>query len=289
MSQATQPVSNKIAIAFDFDDTLVPDTYDSLIEAIGYDAKTFRKERYYPLLEAGWDGIPARFHTIIEASKDRPAGDKITRSFLQSFGQQITPFPGVSEMFDRLRQVASAIDESIEIEFYIISSGFIELARSSRIAKHFRAMWGCEFHYDSSGEVVCLKRTVTHPEKTRYLYYISRGIDAYSEDNLSFIYEDVSPDELYLPLTQIIYAGDGTSDLPCFALLNQAGGTVIGVYKEGTPHDWAEEYKVSQSQRVHNLVPADYTEHSQMMQSLTLAVESLCKQIQLRQLSLKSS
>ncbi|MEM1251898.1 MAG: haloacid dehalogenase-like hydrolase [Cyanobacteria bacterium P01_H01_bin.21] len=289
MTQATRPVSGKIAIAFDFDDTLVSDSYDALITAMGYDPKVFREERYYPLLESGWDGIPARFYTIVEESQRRPASDKITRSFLQSFSQGLTPFPGVPKMFDRLRQVASDIDDSIEIEFYLISSGFIDIARNTNIAKHFRAMWGCEFHFGKNDEVVCLRRTVTHPEKVRYLYYISRGIDSHSEDNLSFIYQDVPVDELYMPLSQMVYVGDGTSDLPCFAMLNQAGGTVIGVYKHGTPDEWAQQYQVTSSQRVHNLALADYSEGSQMMRSLILTVESLCKQIQLRKLSFETA
>ena len=284
MPKATHPVSSKIAIAFDFDDTLVSDSYDALIEAMGYKPKTFRDERYYPLLESGWDGIPARFHTVVEESRRRPAGEKITRSFLKSFGQGLTPFPGVAEMFDTLRQVARNIDSDIEIEFYLISSGFIDIARSTSIAKHFKALWGCEFHFDENDEVVCLKRTVTHPEKVRYLYYISKGIDTHGEDDLSFIYKDVPVDDLYMPLSQIAYIGDGTSDLPCFAMLNQAGGTVIGVYKKGTPSDWAEQYQVTPSQRVYNLALADYSEGSQMMRSLTLTVESLCKQIQIKKL-----
>ena len=285
MLRATRPVSNKIAIAFDFDDTLVSDSYDSLINAMGYEVQQFRRERYYPLLEDGWDGIPARFHTVVQESLSRPQEKKITREFLESFSQQLQPFPGVADMFDRLRQTAHAIDSEIEVEFYLISSGFIDIARNTSIAKHFKAMWGCEFHFSDTGEVVCLRRTVTHPEKVRYLYHISRGVDSHSADDLSFIYEDVAPEDRYLPLEQLVYVGDGTSDLPCFAMLNRAGGTTIGVYKDGTPHEWAKEYQVSPGQRVHNLTPADYREGSQMMRSLTLVVESLCKQIQLRQMS----
>lgn len=73
MIKATHPVSNKIAIAFDFDDTLVPDSYDALIKAMGYQPKAFREERYYPLLKNGWDGIPARFHAVVEESRHCPA------------------------------------------------------------------------------------------------------------------------------------------------------------------------------------------------------------------------
>ncbi|NEP15548.1 MAG: HAD family hydrolase [Leptolyngbya sp. SIO4C1] len=286
MNQATQPLFNRIAVVFDFDDTLVPDTYDALIEDLGHDAKRFREERYYPLLKEGWDGISARFYTLIQESQQRSESQKITQNYLAEFGQRHQPFSGVSETFEHLRQQTRNFDSDIEIEFYLITSGFVEIARNSSIASEFKAMWGCEFHYSETGEIQYLKRSVSHPEKTRYLYYLSKGIESHSEDDLLFVYEDVPPEELQIPLNQVIYVGDGTSDLPCFSLMNQTGGIGIGVYPDGTAKDWAQEYKVSRSQRVANLAPADYSEASELRQSLTLAVESLCKQIELRQLSL---
>ncbi|MGB3615684.1 MAG: hypothetical protein WBA10_17950 [Elainellaceae cyanobacterium] len=282
MVQATQPVSNVIAIAFDFDDTLVPDSYDAVIKSLGHEPKTFREERYYPLLNDGWDGIPARFYTLVDESKRQSEGKKITSEFFKAVGQQHVPFPGVPEMFGRLRQCCRDSNAEITLEFYLITSGFVEIARNTTIAEEFTAMWGCEFHYSESGEVVHLKHDVSHAEKPRYLHYLSKGVDSHSEDDLLFAYDDVADDELRLPLSQIIYVGDGTSDLPCFELLNAAGGTSIGVNKDGS--DWAKKHKVTKSQRVDNLVPADYSEGSEMMASLLLAVESLCKRIQLRQL-----
>lgn len=282
MVQATQPVSNVIAIAFDFDDTLVPDSYDAVIKHLGHDVGTFRQERYEPLLKSGWDGIPARFYTLIQESRRRPEGEKITAEFFENIGQQHAPFPGVPDMFDKLRRCCQENNADIELEFYLITSGFVEIARATAIADEFKAMWGCEFQYSEAGEVDHLKHDVSHAEKPHYLHYISKGIDSHSEEELLSAYEDIADDALRLPLSQIIYVGDGTSDLPCFELLNRSGGTSIGVNKEGG--DWAQKHKVSKSQRVDNLVPADYSEGSEMMQSLLLAVDSLCKRIQLRQL-----
>jgi trehalose-6-phosphatase len=83
----------------------------------------------------------------------------------------------------------------------------------------------------------------------------------------------------------MIYVGDGASDVPCFSVLNDEGGIVIGVYKGDTAAKWSQQIQVTESQRVMNLAPADYQAESELMRSLTLAVESLCKQISLRQLS----
>lgn len=282
MSGSTKPLSKRIAIAFDFDDTLVRDTYDSLIEHLGHDSQTFRRDRYQPLIDAGWDGVSARFYTLIQESARR--SQKITRDFLADFARGVTPFPGVQEMFDRLRQSARAVEPGIELEFYLITSGLVEIARHNDIASHFKAMWGCEFHYNERGEIDFLKRSLKHPEKPRYLLFLSRGIEQHGEDELEFVYQDVPQEQLSIPLSQVIYVGDGTSDLPCFALLNKSGGTAIAVYKDGTAQDWTRQYNISKSQKVANLAPADYSEDSELMRSLTVAVESICKQIVLREM-----
>lgn len=206
MTLATKPLSNYIAVVFDFDDTLVPDTVDSLLESLGIDALKFRQERIQPLVDNGWDKILARFYAIIEESKRQ--GNKITQEYLGKFGQQLAPFDGVPEMFEGQQQ-----------------------------------------------------------------------------DGKTFVYRDVPPEELHVPLTQVIYVGDGASDIPCFSLLNEEQGTAVGVYKDSTPAEWNREIEISKSQRLVNLATAEYKQDSELMRSLTIAVESLCKQISLLQLS----
>ncbi|HAZ46938.1 MAG TPA: haloacid dehalogenase-like hydrolase [Cyanobacteria bacterium UBA11369] len=283
MTLATKPLSNYIAVVFDFDDTLVPDTVDSLLESLGIDALKFRQERIQPLVDNGWDKIMARFYAIIEESKRR--GNKITQEYLAKFGQELAPFDGVPEMFDRLRRSAYEINPKVEVEFYLISCGMVDIARYNCIAPNFKEMWGCEFHYNKDGGIEFLKKIVTHTEKTRYLFQIAKGIEGQQQDGKTFVYRDLPPEELHVPLTQVIYVGDGASDIPCFSLLNEEQGTAIGVYKDRTPEEWNREIEISKSQRLANLAPAEFGEGSELMRSLTLAVESLCKQISLLQLS----
>lgn len=281
--QATKPVCNRIAIVFDFDDTLAPDTFDELITQLGLDVHEFRQQRYEPLKRAGWDHVAARFYCLIQESKQRK--EKITKDYLIQFGQDLKPFDGVTEMFDRLHQGVHELNPEIELEFYMITGGFAEVVRHTCIAPYFMQIWGCEFHYAENGEIEFLKRSISHTEKTRYLMYIASGQEQVDGDGRSFAYRDVSEDQLHVPLAQMIYVGDGASDVPCFSVLNDEGGMVIGVYKEDTAKEWSQQIEVTESQRVLNLAPADYREESELMRSLTLAVESLCKQIALRQLS----
>jgi hypothetical protein len=188
-------------------------------------------------------------------------------------------------MFDHLQKRAKEINPKVEVEFYLITCGMVEIARHNCIAPYFKAMWGCEFHYGKDSGIEFLKKIVTHTEKTRYLFQLAKGIEHQKNDGQTFIYRDVPAEELHVPLTQVIYVGDGASDIPCFSLLNEENGIAIGLYKDNTPEEWKRELSITQSQQVMNLAPVDYSENSELMQSLTLAVESICKQISLRQLS----
>ncbi len=285
--QATQSVCNRIAVVFDFDDTLAPDTFDQLLKSLGLDADQFRQQRYEPLKQAGWDHVAARFYCLVQESKCRTESEqKITRDYLIQFGQQLQPFPGVTAMFDRLHQLVHEHNPRVELEFYLITGGIGEVVRNTPIAHYFKQIWGCEFHYSKTGEIEFLKRSISNTEKTRYLMHIVSGRDQVDGSGKSFAYRDVPASELHIPLSQVIYVGDGASDVPCFSVLNDEGGMAIGVYKGSTTDAWSHQIEVSESQRVINLAPADYRVESELMRSLTLAVESLCKQISLKQLSI---
>lgn len=283
MSLATKPFSKYIAVVFDFDDTLVPDTVDNLLESLSIDSQEFRQQQIQPLINQGWDEIIARFYTIIAESKRQ--NHKINQEYIAELGRKLSPFNGVSEMFNRLRKSAKKINPKVEIEFYLITCGMVEIARHNCIAPEFKAMWGCEFHYNEKGGIEFMKKLVTHTEKTRYLFQLAKGDDNHQDNGKSYVYRDLPQEELRIPLSQVIYVGDGASDIPCFSLLNEEQGVAIGVYKNSTAEAWSRELNISESQRVVNLAPAEYEEDSELMRSLTLAVESMCKQISLAQLS----
>ncbi len=285
MTTATKAVHNRIAIVFDFDDTLAPNSYRSLVERCGLSYDTFKDERVQPLLDAGWDEILAKFYCLIEESRQHN-NQPITQSLLADIGGEIQFFDGVPEMFDRLRKVVRDLAPGVDLEFYLLSSGILEIARGTPIASKFKDMWGCEFHFDDDGAIRFIKKIVTHPEKVRYLLQLSRGVGATGEQGQpAHVYRPVPESELYLPLEQIIYVGDGSSDMPVFRLLNDRKGTAIGVFKGQSADEWNGFKSMHSRRRVDNLAPVDYREEGELMQSLTLAVESICKRIALHQLS----
>jgi len=281
--QSTKPVCNRIAIVFDFDETLGSDTYDEAIKSLGLDVQAFRQKYYEPLKEQDWDHTLARAYTLIQESQRREPGDRITRDRLIQIGQNLQMFDGLDAMFDRLHHRVHELNPKVELEFYIISGGIEEIACHTPISSHFKKIWACQFQYNSQGEIEFIKRSVSHTEKTRYLMQIASGDHNVEQNGRSFAYRDVPENQLHVPLSQVIYVGDGASDLPCFSIVNDESGITLGVYKDA--QEWNEQIQVTESQRVTNLAAADYREESELMRSLLLSVESLCKQIALRQLS----
>jgi hypothetical protein len=188
-------------------------------------------------------------------------------------------------MFERLRNCARAIVPEIEVEFYLLTAGFVEIPRASPIAGEFAQLWGCEFHFDEDEAIAFPKQLVTHPEKVRYLLQLAKGLEANGANSPADVYRSVPEDEWYVPLNQIIYIGDGASDMPVFTFLNERQGLALGIFKGETADEWRGLQEMHQGRRVENLAPVEYGEDSELIQSLILAVESLCKAIALRRLS----
>ncbi|MEM7555028.1 MAG: haloacid dehalogenase-like hydrolase [Cyanobacteria bacterium P01_A01_bin.84] len=287
MNQATKPFFNRLAVVFDFDETLAPDTFAILLQDLGLDVDIFKHERIQPLIDDGWDKYIARAYCLVEESKQRNGKDKITKERLIKVGKELKPFNGVPEMFEHLENYARNVISDVEVEFYLITGGFLEMALNTSIASNFKAMWGCRFHYAADGEIKFIKQQMTNTEKTSYLYYLSKGIDLDKEKDLMFAYISIPDEQLHIPLNQVIYVGDGASDAPCFAVLNKNHGISIGLYKQNDSQEWSEQKKIDINQRVANVAAPDYTQNSELMQSLTLAVESICKKIALSRLSVK--
>ena len=288
MSKAIKPLFNRIAIAFDFDKTLIPDdSFQVLLRDCQIDVDSFYNDRLEPIFAEGWDRYLAKAYCLVKESQQR-TDNKITKSQLLELGKKLQLYDGVTAMFDRLQQQILNLDLEIDLEFYLITGGFADIPRGTNIAKYFKQIWGCEFHYNDKGEIEFLKRQMTHTEKTRYLYYLSKGIDKENEKDLIYNYQDLPADKIHVPLNQVIYVGDGSSDIPCFTVLNQYGGIAIGIYSQNlTADEWEHLENISASQKLSSLVQANYQKDSELMRSLLLAIDCIGKRIALRKLSVE--
>lgn len=279
--QVTQVVINRIAFVFDFDETLAEDSFSALLRRCGLEGD-FEEVHVEPLVEAGWEKMLARTYALVQASRRGPT--KITRDLLTEVGKDIRLYEGVQGLFSRLREVVARITPEVETEFYILTSGFAEIPKATPIAGEFKAIFGGEFYFDDSGELSFVKKTIPHAEKTNYMLMISKGTGE-ANNNPAHAYREVSRAELHVPLSQMVYLGDGASDIPVFNLMYDRRGVALGLFADGDANTWDSGADIHAGQRVENLVRSDYRENSELTRSLVLATEAICKKIALRQLS----
>lgn len=291
MKAATDVYRNRLALIFDFDGTLGPGTYESLLEHLGFNAEQFKEEHIVPLLKNGWEEPLAQSYSLELISRGRiprPDGGRqlIDEKLLGKVGREMELFEGVPEMFDRVRRAAREEDRDLEVEFYLLTAGFADVVQTSTIAHEFRRIYGGAYHFDpDTGGIDAAKRLVTHPEKPRYILQICKGKELEQADPVSA--DEVLPREKWrLPLDQVVYVGDGMSDIPAFELVTEHGGIALGVVCAGdSAEDWTARERLHTDRVVENLAPSDYREGSELMRSLLLAVQSIARRIAIRRLS----
>lgn len=284
MQRATKLLHNRIVLVFDFDLTLGEGSVDVILNKLGADPERFRSETVDRLDRQGWDHSLARFKALIDLSEQRQGA--ITEAFLKQVGRDTPLYPGVETMFGRLRDAVKAIVDDVEVEFYILTAGLAEVPSATPIAHEFTAIWGSAGHYAKDGRLIFPKRVITYPEKVRYLLQLAKGLSLEGPDAPPGVYRDVPDQDWHVPFDQMIYVGDGASDLPAFDLIGERGGIAIGIFGPGkSASGWSTHKKIYPDRRVQNLARADYREGSELMRSLCLAVESIAKLIALRKLA----
>ena len=270
-----------IAVVFDFDETLAPDSTSSFLDGYGIDVRTFWADKVRPLLDAWWDPVPAYLYMMLVES--RAAAAPITSAMLAAWGKKVRLYDGATRVFERLRRTAAEADPGITVEFYLVSSGIGEILRSTRIAKEFTSIWACDFSYDAGGAIVFPRNIVSFTDKTRYLFHVSKGLVGADARVKPFaVNRKVAAANLRVPFDQMVFVGDGYTDVPCFSLVRRQGGVAIGVYDAADRQRWGRAWGFIEDDRVSNLVPADYSLRSALSNSLTMAVEAMSRRIALR-------
>lgn len=272
MGPASRP---RMAIVFDFDGTLAPDSTTGFLRHLGVDAERFWGEGVEPRVRAGWDPVPAYLYEIWRLSRTEGRPGPITREEFRRFGGRMALFPGADDVFRRAEERLAARGGSIEVEFYVISSGIGEILRATRIASRFARIWASDFHYDREGRLEFPCNIVSFTDKTRYLFELSKGVAAAAAGPFA-VNRKVPLDRLRIPLERVIFVGDGYTDVPCFHLVRKNGGAAIGVYEEGRD---VEQHGLGllEDGRVSDLVPADYRPGSALSTLLEQAVDAIAE------------
>ena len=242
-----------IAFLYDFDKTLcTTDMEDyAFIPSLGYTPAEFWGRANAFGWENRMDGLLAYMYTMIQECAAQNI--KLDQAFLNHCGESIQLFPGVREWFARINAFGKSL--GVQVEHYVISSGLREIIEGSGIAQEFREIYACEFYYNENGDACWPKLDVNFTNKTQFVYRINKGILDVSRDKE--LNDSMPDDSKRVPFTNMIYMGDGLSDVPCMKMMRAYGGQAIAVY-QASNRQGVE--KLLADGRVDFIFPADYRE-----------------------------
>ena len=197
------------------------------------------------------DGILAYMYTMVRESEKRDM--PLTREKLVNMGKDIVLYPGVEDWFRRIN--AFGAEQGVQVEHYIISSGLREIIEGSSISNEFKEIYASEFYYDEAGRPVWPKLAVNFTAKTQFVYRINKGVLDVSDDKT--LNDSMPDDSKRVPFHNMIYVGDGLSDVSCMKMMRAYGGQAIAVYQESNRMGVED---LMSKHRVDFIFKADYSE-----------------------------
>lgn len=249
-----------IALIYDFDGTLSPGNMQEygFISAVGKSNSEFWKECNDLAEEHDADPILSyMFKMLHEAGQNNLP---IKREMFQKTGEHIELFNGVEEWFERINKYGE--QRGIKVYHYINSSGVKEIIEGTSIAKEFRKIFACSFLYNENGDAYWPAVAINYTNKTQFVYKINKGVELVSDSHLVNAF--VSDEDRHIPFENMIYVGDGTTDIPCMRLVKDRGGHSIGVYNSESKEDHEKTKLLIEQGRVSLISSADYSEGERM-------------------------
>lgn len=254
MSKPEKPI---IAIMYDFDKTLSTKDMQEFgfIPSLDISSKEFWGETAQLGQNENMDPVLAYMYQMLKKASQK--GVPVTRESFVALGKDIKYFPGVEDWFERINQYGE--QNGVIIEHYVISSGTKEIIEGSSIKKHFKKIYACEFLYDQDNVAIWPKLTVNYTNKTQFLFRINKGVlDVWDDERLNAF---VNEEDRRVPFRNMIYIGDGLTDVPCMKLVKSNNGQSIAVFNKRKKEIAAQ---LMSENRVDFITEADYTKDSEL-------------------------
>lgn len=249
-------MKTKVALIYDFDKTLCSKDMQeySFIPNLNMTSSTFWNEVSNFTKEEKMDKILGYMYMMIKKSQE--INKDITIPYLNSLGSSVELFPGVLNWFNNINEYGKKID--LEIEHYIISSGIKEIIEGTSIAKYFKEIYACEFLYVND-VAVWPKQSINYTAKTQYISRINKGVLDIADDVT--LNKMMSDDERRISSKNMIYFGDGLTDIPSMKMTRSYGGYAIAVYQN---NDTKLVKELINENRIDFYAKANYNENEEL-------------------------
>ncbi|MGA9795983.1 MAG: HAD family hydrolase [Rhizomicrobium sp.] len=284
-----------IAIVWDFDGTLtIDDSTTSVVEVLQGKA-TGREfwDRIHDLRgdskQVSWEHVLANDAPIWMYALSRLAFEKkvpLNAEFFEKFVAPIVTLrPDVLKFLRKIKLLEAKkpfklVD--LHIEHFVVSAGLVDLVDVVMPPDVVKKSFGCRYeiiaykgneHEPESVPVFCMDETM----KTRSLFEIAKGSFLHKDQGVN---RKVPEDKYWAPFRNVIYIGDGPTDVPALSLVRKNGGTGIAVY-DPTASREKRDTKLKDMRldsRADLITAADFSETGELFRYLT----ACCERIALR-------
>lgn len=272
-SAATKQI---IALVYDFDGTLSPKPMQeyTVLPKLDENPKAFWAEANALARRHEADVLITYMHLMYRKAKEH--GVRIDRDDLVALGRDVELFAGVENWFGEIESYIKLRAETpVEVRHYLISSGLSEIIEGTSIYKRFHKVFASEYLFDAY-DLPYPKRVITDTGKTQYLFRINKGL----EDMKVSINSHMPESERPIPFSNMIYFGDGETDVPSMAVTRKSGGYAVAVHRPGSNR--ARCIELFDAGRCDFFAPADYRRGSDLFKRTCLLLDRILADIRLR-------
>ena len=268
MSKNKYPI---VDLVYDFDGTLSPGNMQEFgfIQAIGKKPQEFWQES--DDIASGQDASNILSYMKLMFDEAQKAGIKLRREDFKKFGEAVELYDGVLEWFSNVNEYGK--QRGVKVEHYINSSGLTSMIEGTPIAKEFKRIFACSFLYDENGDAVWPGVAVDYTAKTQFLFKINKGILSVRDNKK--VNESQAEDNKRVPFPNMIYMGDGETDVPCMKIVKMFGGHSIAVYDPSNKKKVNVARKLLRQERVNFITPTDYTKESRTMKIVCSIIDKI--------------
>lgn len=242
-----------VALIYDFDGTLAHGNIQeyNFIPALNMTSDEFWCEVEKLKIENNMENVLAYMYLMLKKAEEKNMSVK--KSSFVEYGKNIKFYPGVTSWFGRINEYAKKL--GVITHHYIVSSGIKEMIEGTDIADKFERIYACSFLYNVDEIAKWPAVSVNYTNKTQFLYRINKGIYEVYDASIN---DKMLDKDKKIPFENMIYFGDGLTDVPCMKLVKDNGGHAISVYEQ--KDELAN--KLLQDGRVNYIANTNYTEGS---------------------------
>ena len=267
--------NRRIALIYDFDGTLSPDSMQDHTILPFLKIKPSEFWERVKVERSKNKNVEILTYMRLLAMEMNEATPGITRQKLKSLGRKVPYFPGVEEWFEFWnRYVIQKSKGYVTVEHHIVSAGLKEIIDGTSIAKHFKEIFASEYQWDD-GRAVWPARAITDASKPQYIFRVNKGLTDLSQN----INQHMPDEQRPVPFRNILYFGDGETDVPSMAVTRKYHGYAIAVHK---PDDEVTKSKCEtlfKSGRIDVYAPADYRPKSALHTATQAVVDRMLADI----------